>query len=243
MGRYAFALRPKWILSHALVLALVVVMINLGFWQLDRHDERAERNERIEQRATRAPVSWGEITEDPGRNEFVRVEVDGHFDDGETVLVANRTLDGAPGFWVMTPLRIEEQVRLWVARGFVNRETAAGDPAAWSAGDGPVTVVGTLQLSADGGVFAPDRETAEISRPDTGALSQRAGFVDQTVYLQAESNSASPLTPIPLPDLDAGPHRGYAAQWFIFSAIALVGYPLVLRKVAAGTVAPDAASV
>ena len=34
------------------------------------------------------------------------------------------------------------------------------------------------------------------------------------------------------PDLDAGPHLGYAMQWFSFSLIALVGYPLILRRVA-----------
>jgi hypothetical protein len=31
--------------------------------------------------------------------------------------------------------------------------------------------------------------------------------------------------------LSEGPHLGYAAQWFIFSAIAVIGYPLVLRRV------------
>ena len=33
------------------------------------------------------------------------------------------------------------------------------------------------------------------------------------------------------PELSEGPHLGYAVQWFIFTAIAVVGYPLVLRRV------------
>jgi cytochrome oxidase assembly protein ShyY1 len=36
---------------------------------------------------------------------------------------------------------------------------------------------------------------------------------------------------VPPPELDEGPHLSYAVQWFIFSAIAIVGYPLVLRRV------------
>src|SRR4051794_7427238 len=44
MGRYRFVLRPKWILSHVLVLVLVVVMINLSFWQLRRLDEKKTYN-------------------------------------------------------------------------------------------------------------------------------------------------------------------------------------------------------
>ncbi|MEJ7584193.1 MAG: hypothetical protein WKF43_08930 [Acidimicrobiales bacterium] len=32
------------------------------------------------------------------------------------------------------------------------------------------------------------------------------------------------------PELDEGPHFSYAMQWFIFTTIALVGYPLILRR-------------
>jgi cytochrome oxidase assembly protein ShyY1 len=35
---------------------------------------------------------------------------------------------------------------------------------------------------------------------------------------------------LPEPILDEGPHFGYAVQWFIFSTIALVGYPLIIRR-------------
>ena len=34
---YAFLRRPKWIVSHVLIVAsLIVTMVVLGFWQLDR---------------------------------------------------------------------------------------------------------------------------------------------------------------------------------------------------------------
>ena len=38
--------------------------------------------------------------------------------------------------------------------------------------------------------------------------------------------------PLPTPDLGEGPHLSYAVQWFIFTLIGLVGYPLVLARVA-----------
>jgi cytochrome oxidase assembly protein ShyY1 len=38
------------------------------------------------------------------------------------------------------------------------------------------------------------------------------------------------LTPVPLPPQDNGPHLSYAVQWFIFSTIAVIGYPLILRR-------------
>jgi hypothetical protein len=42
------------------------------------------------------------------------------------------------------------------------------------------------------------------------------------------------LYPVPPPPLSKGPHLSYAVQWFIFTVIALVGYPLILRRQASG---------
>ena len=47
---YRFLLKPWWILSHLLVLALVVVMINLGLWQLHRLQEKRDFNALVESR-------------------------------------------------------------------------------------------------------------------------------------------------------------------------------------------------
>ncbi len=47
---YKFLVRPKWIATHLLVIALVLVMVNLGKWQLNRHNERKEFNATLVQR-------------------------------------------------------------------------------------------------------------------------------------------------------------------------------------------------
>ena len=33
-GMYRFLARPRWLAFHVLIVVLVVVMVNLGFWQL-----------------------------------------------------------------------------------------------------------------------------------------------------------------------------------------------------------------
>ncbi len=38
--------------------------------------------------------------------------------------------------------------------------------------------------------------------------------------------------PVPVADLGEGSHLSYAVQWFVFTAIGLVGYPLVLVRLA-----------
>jgi len=254
---YRFALEPKWLLSHLLVLVLVITMVNLGLWQLRRHDERAERNDLIELRADAEPVPLDQAlatADDPGDLQFVRVSASGVYDDSTSVLVANRTFEGSPGFWVMTPLVRETGAPLWVARGFVGRGVVGeqGD-AVLAAPRGSIEVVGLLQVSADGGAFAGGDQLATVNRPDTAELAGSEGAsegADLGVYLQAEGDPSPLLTPVPPPPLDSGPHRSYAAQWFIFSLIAMIGYPLILRRVArdratherqraAGTLTPD----
>ena len=47
---YKFLYRPKWIATHLLVIALIVLMVNLGQWQLHRHHERKEFNATLVQR-------------------------------------------------------------------------------------------------------------------------------------------------------------------------------------------------
>ena len=52
---YRFLLRPKWIVLHIVVLALVITMINLGLWQLRRLDQRESFNRTVREHLS-APV-------------------------------------------------------------------------------------------------------------------------------------------------------------------------------------------
>ena len=47
--------------------------------------------------------------------------------------------------------------------------------------------------------------------------------------------------PLGLPEPTEGPHLAYAVQWFIFTTIAVVGYALLLRRVARDEAQEEAA--
>src|SRR3954470_9829945 len=61
---YRFLLSPKWILFHLLVIVLVVVMVNLAFWQLRRLHERREFNAEVRANATQPVVPLEELRND-----------------------------------------------------------------------------------------------------------------------------------------------------------------------------------
>ncbi|HEX7095953.1 MAG TPA: SURF1 family protein [Acidimicrobiales bacterium] len=242
-GSYRFALRPMWILSHLLVLALVVLMINLGLWQLRRLDQRRDFNATVEANADAAPVPLSTLVAslDDGGDvddiEWRRAELDGTYVHGADVLVANRALDGQPGYWVITPFEpADGSPAVAVVRGFVTRPfVEEGDPAEIAPPSGEQHVAGYVQRSSGGGRFATglgDDALPEISRVDLGDLAEHWGMELAPVWLQRQAVEAErgPLVAVPLPDLNEGPHLSYAVQWFIFTAIAVVGYPLILRR-------------
>jgi surfeit locus 1 family protein len=241
VAKARFLLQPRWLLSHLFVALLVVTMVSLGFWQLRRLDEKRDRNTLVEARAERPVTPVGELL-DPGDGDatvdgvrYRSVTATGTYDDTATVAVRNRTQDGVAGAWLVTPMRLEGRERVGVIRGFVGL-APDGSVVDAPAPTGEVTVTG---LVADPGGLdgtAP-RDVAPLLAAGDGILPAlvRADESDPPEPNAADPTRPEPasILPVPPPDLSEGPHLGYAVQWFIFSVIAVIGYPLVLLRVAA----------
>jgi surfeit locus 1 family protein len=240
VAKARFLLRPRWLLSHLFVVLLVVTMVNLGFWQLRRLDEKRDRNALIEARADRPATPVSELL-DPGDDDvtvegvrYRTVTATGTYDDDATVAVRNRTQDGVAGAWLVTPLRLEGGERVGVIRGFVGLAPDDGSAVDAPAPAGEVTVTG-LVVDPDGLDGTAPHDIAPLLAADDGILPAllRADESDPPEPNAADPSRPEPasIVPVPPPELSEGPHLGYAAQWFIFSAIAVIGYPLVLRRV------------
>jgi surfeit locus 1 family protein len=232
-----FLLRPWWLLSHLLVIALVVTMVSLGFWQLRRLDEKRDRNALIESRMEQPVVPIGDLlapgdggTVDAAR--FRQVTASGTYDDGATVVVRNRSQDGVAGAWLVSPLVLDDGTRAGVLRGFVSLD-AEGDALDAPAPAGDVTVEGLVvdPDSFDG--TAPSDLEPLLSQDGVlpGLVLAESSDPAEPSGSTAEQATPDSIVAVPPPELSEGPHLGYAAQWFIFSTIAVIGYPLVLRRV------------
>jgi cytochrome oxidase assembly protein ShyY1 len=244
VDRYRFVLRPRWIASHVLVLVLIVVMVNLGFWQLRRLDEKKTNNAavRANEALAIAPVDSMVRPDDPtsrGKDlAFRRVTVTGTYDTRNEVIVRARSLNERPGVWVATPVRLASGDAVVVVRGFLPTQgTPDKVPAEAEPPTGQVTIEGLLQETQTRGLFGPtdpDGPLINIARVDVERLQQQVPYRLYPAYVQLKSsNPAQPGTEpevLPEPALDEGPHLGYAVQWFIFSTIAMIGYPLIIRR-------------
>jgi surfeit locus 1 family protein len=242
---YRFAREPRWIALHLVVLAAVVAMINLGLWQLRRLEDKRDRNALLEANFSRPPTELSELAAEVARDgvapvRFRQVLLQGTWDPDGEVAIRNRTLGGAPGRWVATPLRpVGGGPAVLVVRGWIPQSLQDAEPPFEEVAPpaGLVEVRGyvepTQERGSIGPVDRPEGRLAELSRVDVKRVAAQYGPLEPffVQLIEPVPSSAIP-TPVPLPEPDEGPHLAYAGQWAIFALIAIVGYPLVLRRVA-----------
>lgn len=237
--------RPRWIALTLGIIVLVVVMVNLGFWQLRRLDDRRAANAEIRSRTAQpvqevASVVPTSATLATGSSyEWREVTATGTYDTANQVLVRNRSQDGHAGFHVLTPLRLNDGRTVIINRGFVAIPDDGSAFKVAPAPPGSATVVGRVRATQVRGSFGPrdpaQGHLSELSRADLGRLAQQLPYTILPVYIELESQQPALVSqvdpaPIPPPELNEGPHLSYAIQWFLFSALAILGWVVVVRR-------------
>ena len=231
---YRFLISPRWIALHVLISALVALMVNLGFWQLNRLDERKALNTQVTKQIAAPVADFGDsVTSrlDADEAEWRLVRIQGTYVSNEMVLIVNRSQNGAAGRDVVMPLLLADGRKILVNRGFIPL-TVDIPPSP----TGEVTVVGhvrpTQKRSGLGAIDSADGTLAEMQRIDIARIDQQTAGSLEALYVQlVESIPAETLlSVVPLPDITNGPHLSYAFQWFFFSAVALFGWVFVVRR-------------
>jgi cytochrome oxidase assembly protein ShyY1 len=232
-------LRPRWVVGHVLIVLLTAVFVTAGFWQLSRNREANEQDDaaRAALAAPAPDVTTVDVEASAAAGE--RVGATGRFDDDHQVLLRSRSRGDRPGYDVLTPLRLDDGRAVLVDRGWVS----VGAVATGTAGDdvpaSTVTVRGTLQrgtrLRAGEEVRDEAGGLSSLPRVDVEWVAERAGYELLPAYLEAQFQDPPPGDGAPaLPEVESSSnvnHVSYALQWFAFAAIAVIGWPLVLRRV------------
>lgn len=212
-----------------IAMALCVVAAN---WQYDRHEARAAQEQRLAaaEQAPPQPLAsvMGPGEQLPPDGQFTNVTVSGVYDNG-SVLIRNRTLEGVPGLWVVSPLRSADGATILVLRGWLEATRSnAEDPVPPPAPSGQVSVTGVLQPSE------PKRGAGLLSNGEATSLHTETLCPEVScyvAYLQAvTSEPADSVAPVPVKGPGLGPHLGYAGQWLIFCLLLPVGFVILLRR-------------
>jgi cytochrome oxidase assembly protein ShyY1 len=219
---------------HLFAIVLVVTMVNLGFWQLRRHEERVTFNDAVRARAQTAPLSPDALLAldtDTANLEWYPLQASGEYLADENLLLVNVSQDGRAGVDPVSALRLDDGRILLVNRGFVPLASAVPAPPS-----GRVSVVGRARASDErrrGQLGEKPGELREIQRIDIPRLAPQLPGDVLPVYvdlLASDPADSATLSRIADPELTLGPHLSYTVQWFVFSACAVVGWGFIVRR-------------
>jgi surfeit locus 1 family protein len=233
-------LNRRWWWKTILVIAGVLFLIRLGFWQLDRLDQRRAFNATVAERWQETPYDL--VSDGPPANpadlEYRRVEVGGDFDYRNQIVLKERPRDGAPGVIMVTPLLLDDGRAVLVARGWVPYNLSAPEhwPELEERSDGSVIgLIQESQLSPSGEApAAPEEAQTEWFLLNIDAIQPQMPYELLPFFiLQLPEDGRSPMQ-YPVRDeplaLDEGSHFSYAIQWFMFSAILGIGYLFLIQQ-------------
>lgn len=228
-------LRPVDWTFAGLAVALGALCVWLGFWQLDRLEERRARNASLQAALDRPVADLNAAAVQEADLSYRRLRAVGVFDPAHEIVLSNRSYSGQAGVHLVTPLRLEgSAASVLVDRGWIPAGQAGPEKRATLAIPGAVEVVG---------IGRPSQSEPSIALLADPTLAPGSGRLDAWRFLNVPAIQAQtpyPLLPIileatepvagmspPKPqteiDLSEGSHLSYAIQWFAFAATAFLG--------------------
>ena len=221
--------RRRWVVAMAALLAAGVTA-RLGWWQLDRADQKIAYQAAMMQREALPVLGWSQLPSDAEGLEAQRhrrVLLQGHWQPSATVYLDNRAMAGRAGFYVVTPLTLPDGRSVAVQRGWVPR-----DPLDRTRVASPPLPAGLVTI--EGRMAGPPSRLFDFDAPDEGTIRQNLDLsryasehrlrllptsVQQVVPAGPDSRDDDLLRDWPQPAIGVAKHHGYAFQWFALSAL------------------------
>ncbi|MBI3371579.1 MAG: SURF1 family protein [Betaproteobacteria bacterium] len=209
--------------TAAVSAALCTIGIALGDWQSGRAAEKREISERLAGYERVPAMQLDARPVAPENTVWRKVEAHGEFDAQRTLFLANRLYRGQSGYYVVTPLRIDDGDRyVLVLRGWLAARNA---PPAIGASAGTRVVQGLAVPRAPrayetGSAPPGDRVRQNI---DLAAFEAESGLALHPFLIEQRGVSDEGLIQDwPARDALLEQHRIYAGQWYALAALSIV---------------------
>ena len=229
--------RFPWIFS-ILWLAVLVVMLWAGFWQLGRAEEKNEINQRMVDGYHHMPTSlndWQQL------KAFDQVGVVGEFAKTH-LLLDNQIIEGQVGYFVFTAFETEQGLWLLINRGWHAGETAKLDVTSER-----IQIKGLVGDWPRPGIQLGEQAVMDQAVQHVTYLPQEQVFsMLKTRLCQQVADNKCIILPVvlklspeaefgyirkwSLPRMTAEKHQAYAIQWFTMSLVLCLVYAIFLKK-------------
>ena len=222
--------KPRWIALTAFLLIMIYLFIRLSDWQFDRYNTRIQNNEITTTALSSEPINLTDLSQVSDLKDWQKVSIKGEFMNSDAKLLRRQYLESSLGFWVITPLKLDNDQVILVNRGWIPiAESSTSQQEIPSSPQGDVTIIGYVQTLKD-----TRREPEDLPLNQINYLNS-TNFSSQplsTNYLQLASMTPidNQVAIIPLPELSNGPHFSYAIQWILFALMLPIGWYVLLKN-------------
>lgn len=224
-----------------LLLALLVAGITarLGWWQLDRADQKQRMQQALDGRAALPALPQAELAtrlDEVAAQAHRMTTLRGQWLNDRSIYLDNRPMAGRTGFYLVTPLALDDGTvvlvqRGWVPRDLMDRSRVPPPPSQFP----PEGVRGRL-APALARLYEFDATAKGLIRQnlEVSAYAAETGLkLRPWVLVQLEESGAMASSGVrsdglmrqwPAPDTGLQKHHGYAFQWFSLSVLTLTLY-------------------
>jgi len=222
--------KPRWIALTAFLLIMIYLFIRLSDWQFDRYNTRIQNNEITTAALSSEPVNLTDLSQVSELKDWQKVSIKGEFINSDARLLRRQYLESSLGFWVITPLKLDNDQVILVNRGWIPiAESSTSQQEIPSSPQGDVTIIGYVQTLKDTRSEPEDLPLNQINHLNSTNFSSQPL---STNFLQLASMSPmdNQVAIIPLPELSNGPHFSYAIQWILFALMLPIGWYVLLKN-------------
>jgi len=204
---------------------VMAVTLRLGFWQLDRAQQRDVQEARLSAVRSATPLLLGTERVDGRVSKFHPAQVHGEWVRGKLVFLDNQVYQGQAGFEILMPLHVSgTEVNVLVNRGWIRGTGDRGRLPDVLTPDGVQLVTGLIRELTPrvGSVGIAARNGNIWSEVTPAAFAEWAGLpVQPLVLYQTSAAQDGLIRDWPHPGSGADRNRGYALQWFALATMAL----------------------
>lgn len=216
-------------------MTAIVIMLQLGFWQLDRAEQKKQRIQQIQKRQQEQPFTLGEILKLKGDIRDYPIEVQGHFIQEKQFLIDNRIANGQVGYHLVALFQTNWGI-IPVNMGWLKAPATRDQLPNILLPDGQQTLLGTIAIPELNPMIRdsaskPNQWPARVQQIDIQQLQTLSKLSLLSLVLNAAPDPSQALIrqwqPVVMPPQK---HIAYAIQWFGLALAALAIYLFALFK-------------
>ncbi len=211
--------------TFLLYLALLTLLISLGFWQLGRADEKRDFLAKQQLSAAKKIIKFvSVINDEPEELRYRKVEFSGQYDHKHQFLIDNQIFNGQAGYFVMTPFKLgnDPYKAVLVNRGWVVLNKDRTILPELSIATLSTTVTGRINNYPVVGIHLAGAEIPTQGWPsvvqviDNDMLSKKLGYSLYPFQIELDADMSDGYSREWKKNTIISPekHIAYAVQWF-----------------------------